>query len=131
MNNIVGANWKTAVSGIGAGISSLLAVLATISLTPEAQAVIGFLSESQKVKVAIGGAIAALAFRFWNSFAQKSKEVTGGSVQQTMEGAKAKQGTQSLVDETVKGSIASGEPVTSYQALAVADQVTTHKIKKD
>jgi hypothetical protein len=83
--NIFGANWKTSVSGICAGITSLLAALATISLTPEAQAVITFLSPPQKVKVAIGSAIAALAFKFWNSLMQKDKNVTGGSVPQTIE----------------------------------------------
>lgn len=94
MEKLLGANWKTAVSGIGAGITSLLSVLATISLTPEAQAVIGFLSESQKVKVAIGSAIAALAFKFWNSLMQKDKNVTGGTTQQTADGSVATRGSQ-------------------------------------
>ena len=78
-------NWKTAVSGIGAAITALLASLATISLTPEAQGVIAFLNPDQKKYVAIGGACAALAFKFWNSLVQKDKNVTGGSVAQTPE----------------------------------------------
>jgi hypothetical protein len=89
VSKLLGANWRTTVSGIGTAISSFLAVLATISLTPEAQSVIAFLNDSQKKQVAIGSAIAALAFRFWNSLVQKDKNVTGGTTQQTATGAVA------------------------------------------
>jgi hypothetical protein len=103
MEKLLGANWRTTVSGIGAGISSLLAVLATLSLTPEAQSVIAFLNDGQKKTVAIGSAIAALVFRFWNSLVQKDKSVTGGTTQQTADGSIASthgQEESSSVQET-------------------------------
>ena len=101
MEKLLGANWRTTVSGIGAGISSLLAVLSTISLTPEGQAVVGFLSPSQKTTVAVGSAVAALAFKFWNSLVQKDRNVTGGTTQQTSDGARARD-TSTSVLQTIK-----------------------------
>ncbi len=80
------ANWHTTWSGIGAGTTSLLAALSTISVTQEGQALIAFLSPETKIKVAIGSACAACAFRFWNSVMQKDRNVTGGSVQQDAAG---------------------------------------------
>ena len=96
MEKLLGANWRTTISGVGAGISSLLAVLATLSLTPEAQSVIAFLNDGQKKTVAIGSAIAALVFRFWNSLVQKDKGVTGGTTQQTSTGAVASPAAQTV-----------------------------------
>lgn len=89
MTKLLGANWRTTVSGIGTAITTFLFALSTISLTPEAQTVIGFLSPEQKKTVAIGSALAALAFRFWNSVVQKDRNVTGGTTQQTASGAVA------------------------------------------
>jgi hypothetical protein len=55
---------------------------------------------SWKQKILVISAIAAFALKVWNSIQQKSKEVTGGSVQQTLTGEVAKSGTQTLVDIT-------------------------------
>lgn len=63
--------------------------------------------------------IAALILFAWNGIKQKDKNVTGGIVQQTASGAVAAVGTQSLVDATVKATIASNEPVTPEQRKAV------------
>ncbi len=84
------ANWQTSLSGVAAGITGFLSIISTLSLTTEGQAVIAFLSPEAKAKVAIGSAAAALAFRFWSSFAQKDRNVTGGTIQQDATGAVAK-----------------------------------------
>jgi hypothetical protein len=49
--------------------------------------------------VAIGLAATGI-LKIWNSFSQKSRNVTGGNTQQTTDGSLAKPGTQTLVDAT-------------------------------
>lgn len=112
------ANWRTTVSGIGAAIFGFLTILA--ALPYELGAVANIFPPQWKVRIALYGAIAAAILKVWNSIAQKDKKVTGGTVQQTVSGAVADQGTQTLVDQTVKASIASGDKeVTSEQKKAV------------
>lgn len=112
MQKILGANWSTTVSG------SIFTLAIAIAADPK---LISFLPDSWEGTVqGICGLIAVLAGGTF-AYTVKSKNVTGGTVQQTLAGRAAKIGTQSLVDETVKGSIASGEVVTPAQALAVAD----------
>jgi hypothetical protein len=117
---IFGANWKTTVSGIGAALFGLLTILA--ALPYEMGDLANLFPPAWKAKIAATAAVAAALLKVWNSVAQKSKEVTGGMVQQTVSGAVADPGTQSLVDETVKASIRSGEPVTAEQKNAVLNR---------
>lgn len=102
MSKIFGANWKTTVSGIGSAIFSLLTILAVFPETMGSLAPL--LPEEYRRYIVIAGAVGAAGLKVWNSIAQKSKEVTGGSVQQTISGAPAAEGTQNLVDMTVKAT---------------------------
>jgi hypothetical protein len=112
------ANWKTTVSGIGAAICSLLTIVA--ALPYEAGGVADVFPVSLKPKIMMASAAAALLLKIANSLAQKDKDVTGGSVQQTLGGNLADRGTQTLVDQTVRGTIQSGETVTPEQKRAVS-----------
>ncbi len=98
----LGPNWKTTVSGVGAAIFSLLTILA--ALPYDLGDVATIIPPAWKGKLVTAGIIASLALRVWNSVAQKSANVTGGNVQQTLEGNYAKPGTQTLVDTTLKSS---------------------------
>lgn len=59
--------------------------------------------------------IATLCLLAWNAIQQKAKNVTGGTVQQTVGGDVATAGSQTLVDQTVKASIASGDPAVTQE----------------
>ncbi len=102
MSKIFGANWKTTLSGIGSAIFSLLTVMAALPDTLGAISTI--IPEQYKHYLVIVGLVGATGLKVWNSVAQKSKEVTGGTVQQTTSGAPAAAGTQNLVDMTVKAT---------------------------
>jgi hypothetical protein len=84
---LLGANWKTTVSGIGAAIADGLTMLAGLSYTLGDAATI--IPPYWKPKVFAVSFVAAFIMRVWNSRAQKSKTVTGGVVQQTATGAVA------------------------------------------
>lgn len=71
-----------------------------------------------KPTVTMCAGIATLLLFCWNGVKQKDKNVTGGVVQQTASGAIADAGTRSLVDETIKATIKSGEQVTPEQKQA-------------
>lgn len=75
-----------------------------------------------KAKVFLYSAIAAAALKVWNSVQQKDKSVTGGTVQQTVNFTPVEPGKQSLVDETVKATVASGQRISPEQAEAVFKQ---------
>lgn len=92
------ANWKTTFSGIGAAIFATLTVIA--GLPYDLGSVATVIPPEWKAKVVIYGLFATLGLKVWNSIVQKSKEVTGGSVQQTLDGSKAPTGSQTLVDLT-------------------------------
>jgi hypothetical protein len=101
MNAIFGANWKTRVSGIGTAIFSALTVLAALPYSLGDLATV--IPPSWKAKIVVGGLVGAFGLRVWNSVAQKSKEVTGGTVQQDTTGATASphaQATSPLIDAT-------------------------------
>jgi hypothetical protein len=103
MSKLLGANWWTTLWG------SITTVAAAIAIKPE---LIAFLPDNYEPTVS---GIAVFIFVLSGGvFAHgvKSKNVTGGSVAQTLSGAIAKEGTQSLVDATLKTTIASGEEVT-------------------
>jgi hypothetical protein len=114
---LLGANWRTSVSGIGAAIFGLLTMVA--ALPYEMGDVANIFPPEWKAKIATASAIATLVLKWWNATAQKDKIVTGGTTQQTVSGAVADQGTQALVDATVTATIQSGESVTSAQRNAV------------
>lgn len=113
---IFGANWKTTVTG---GLQALFTALVTGTLT--------FPSDWTNPKQVALFALVIIGTFFGIKFATatKDKNVTGGSVQQTVSGGIAKPGTQSLVDETVKTSIQSGEVVTGDQWKAVEPMLNT------
>lgn len=110
---LLGANWKTTVSMIGATLMSALTFLATVSYDQGPIALV--IPPKYKPTVTLIAGTAAMVLFFWNGIQQKSKDVTGGMVQQTASGAVADAGTQTLVDATVKATIASGETVTPEQ----------------
>lgn len=104
------ANWRTTLTG---GLQSILSAIVTGTLT--------FPTDWHSPRqVALFAAVVVATF-FGISFATvaKDKNVVGGTVQQTVSGKVADQGTQTLVDETVKATIKSGEPVTPEQQKAV------------
>jgi hypothetical protein len=104
------ANWRTTITG---GLQSLLMAVVT-------GAIVFPTNWHDPKQVALFGCVIVGTF-FGVSFAAtaKDKQVTGGTVQQTASGAVVKDGGQSLVDETIKGSIHSGEEVTAEQRKAV------------
>lgn len=110
---IFGANWQTTLTG---GIQAVITAIVTGAVT--------FPSDWHNKQQVVVFALAILGAFFGISFAAlaKTKSVTGGTVQQTVSGAVAEPGTQSLVDQTVIASIKSGDTdVTSQQRIAVAD----------
>jgi hypothetical protein len=114
---LLGANWQTTVSMVGGTIGAALTFLSTVSYDQGPIAMV--IPMKYKPTVALIAGAATLILWIWNGVQQKSKNVTGGIVMQTASGAIAEPGTQSLVDETIKASIKSGEPVTPEQKRAV------------
>lgn len=105
-----GANWRTSLSGF------ILLCSGAIALKPD---IVNFLPDN--IKGYVIGVATFVVFVSGGTFvvSVKDKQVTGGTVQQTASGAVAKEGTMTLVDETVKASIKSHEPVTPKQRKAV------------
>lgn len=102
------ANWKTASSGYLETVCVI--IIALCALPAEVW---------QNPKVWIPSVLLLVAKTIKDTLT-KDKNVTGGTVQQTVSGAKADEGTQSLVDDTVIASIKSGDAnVTLEQREAV------------
>jgi predicted outer membrane lipoprotein len=100
--NLLGANYKTLLSGIGIALFALLNALA---LAPTELGDFGMIiPPTWKAKILMVSLAAAFIMRILNAVHQKDKSVTGGSVQQTLGGDVAPVGTQSLVAETSKAS---------------------------
>ena len=95
---LLGANWKTSVTGIGTAIFAGLTFLSGLSYDVGPIALV-IPAKYKSTVTWIAGAATAILW-CWNSIAQKSKEVTGGSIQQTLGGNPAAPGTQTLVDVT-------------------------------
>ena len=113
---LFGANWKTSVTAIGTALFAGLTWLSSVSYDQGPIAMV--VPMKYRGKVAFASGAATLLLWCWNGIAQKSKEVTGGVVQQTASGAPAEPGTQTLVDQTIKATIASGESVSAEQKAA-------------
>lgn len=104
MNKIIGANWKTTVSGIGSTLASLLLGLTLIPYTMPTE-LSNILSPQWKLRVLMVALIAKTALGTWNALQQKDKNVTGGTTQQTTDGSVAStssQGKSSAVLETMQ-----------------------------
>jgi hypothetical protein len=115
---IFGANWKTTASMIGATFMAGVTWLAGLSYDQGAIATV--IPVQYKPLVMKLAGISTLILFAYNGFRQKDKAVTGGHVQQTVSGAVADPGTQTLVDETIRASINSGDDaVTPAQKAAV------------
>lgn len=111
MAKLFGANWKTTVTG---GLQAVISAIAMGTLT--------FPSDWKNPQQVALFLLVLLGTFFGVKFAMtaKDKEVTGGITQQTVSGEVADPGTQTLVDETVKASIKSGDlKVTPEQKEAV------------
>lgn len=100
MSNLFGPNWKTTVSGIAAAIFAGLTALAGL---PYELGNVGIPPE-WKSPIFKYGLAATIVLKFWNSIAQKDRNVTGGSVQQTLGGNYTDEGKQNLVDATKAAS---------------------------
>ena len=84
MNMKLPANWQTTISGVG---SALFAALSLIAAVPYELGELALLIPPEyKAKVVLYAAIAAFLLRIWNSIAQKDWKVTGGAVQQDVNG---------------------------------------------
>lgn len=102
MSKLLGANWWTTLWG------SITAIAGVIAARPE---VIAFLPDRYEGTVSgVAVFITAVAGIIF-AHGVKSKEVTGGTVQQTISGSPAEPGTQDMVDLTVKATKESGENV--------------------
>lgn len=94
----MGANWQTTLSGIGAAFFFLLTTVAGLSY--QFGEISALFPPVVKKWVLILSAGATFILKCWNSLAQKSKNVTGGNTQQTLDGDLVKPGEQVLVDAT-------------------------------
>jgi hypothetical protein len=99
----MGANWKTTLSGLATALSLTLTMLASLSYGIDSP-LTNVLPPKVKGFVATVGIFSTAALHVWNAIQQKSKNVTGGSVQQTLTGDQVP-GTQTLVDITKQSSI--------------------------
>lgn len=94
----MGANWQTTLSGIGGVTFEGLTILSGASYALGDIAMV--IPASMKAKIFGASLCAQVLLKIWNSIAQKSKNVTGGNRQQTIDGDLAKPGTQTMVDAT-------------------------------
>jgi hypothetical protein len=106
---LLGANWKTSLSGY-------VTILAYF--VHDKPQVIQWIPEP--TKGILWNAAEWIFLGGFLAFAKqvKDKNITGGMTQQTASGAVADKGTQTLVDETIKATIKSGEAVTPAQKQA-------------
>ncbi len=82
--SILGANWRTSLTGMGTALFSLLTALAAVPYT------IGDLGNiippEYKAKLFAVALTSAFILRVWNASLQKDKEVRGGVVDQDRHG---------------------------------------------
>lgn len=84
MNNPLGANYKTALTGIGTALFSVLTLLAALPYQLGDLATV--IPPEWKSKVVVVGLIATTILRTLNAVYQKDKNVTGGTVVQDTSG---------------------------------------------
>ena len=100
--NLIGPNWKTTLSGIGIALFALLNALA---LAPTELGDFGMIiPPAYKAKILMVSLGAAFVMRVLNAMHQKSANVTGGNVQQTLGGNYTAPGDKTLVDLTKESS---------------------------
>lgn len=99
---IFGANWKTTVTASATALSAALTFLSGLSYDQGPIALV--IPVKYKGTITLVAGVSTLVLWVWNGIQQKSKDVTGGRVQQTIEGNLAKPGTQDLVDLTLQSS---------------------------
>lgn len=102
---LLGANWRTTISGVGTALFAGLTALA--GLPYELGNVADILPPPWKPIIFKVSLVCTIALKIWNSVVQKDRSVTGGSQQQTLSGNLAKPGTQTLVDVTAQSTPAS------------------------
>lgn len=116
MAKLFGANWRTTFTNfialVFASATAIAAAPSELDVLPSA------LYEYRGRIIAICGVIAFLS-RLLNGQFQKDKNITGGTTQQTVSGAVAKPGTQTLVDATVRATVQSDEQITPEQKKAI------------
>jgi hypothetical protein len=108
---LFGANWSTTASGL------TTIICAIIHDKPQ---IIGWIPEP--FRTVVWSLSEYIFFAGATAFViqAKAKNVTGGTVQQTVSGAKADEGTMTMVDQTLLASKASGEILTPEQEAALA-----------
>lgn len=93
-----GANWQTTISGIGAALFAALTFLAGLPYETGGIAEIFPIEWKPTIfKVALA---ATVILKIWNAYQQKSKAVTGGSVQQDLAGDTVPLSKSTLVNAT-------------------------------
>ena len=101
----MGANWQTTLGGIGSELLNILVILsiAPYTLPTEITDVIPAKVKGWLLTVSVA---AKFLVQGWTWYHTKSKGVTGGDTQQTLDGSLAQPGTQNLVDATKEGQLA-------------------------
>jgi hypothetical protein len=103
LSKILGANWKTTVSGIGSALFAALTVLA--ALPDELGDISMIFPPEYKHYIVVAGLIGTTGLRIWSSLVQKDRNVTGGNTAQTLDGSVAAKGTATLVDITKQTTV--------------------------
>jgi hypothetical protein len=95
----MGANWKTTLGGVLSEVFLILTVLsvAPYTMPPEITSIIAPKLKAIFLSVCLSAKVIVSIWTWWNT---KSKDVTGGNTQQTLNGEIAKPGEQTLVDLT-------------------------------
>jgi hypothetical protein len=101
----MGANWKTTLGGLLNQLFDLLVILSIAPYTLPDNITSIIPAKVKGLMLSIAGTC-KIVTGVWTWYNTKSKNVTGGSVQQTPDNDLAKPGTQSLVDATKKATIA-------------------------
>ena len=108
MTKLIGANWKTTVSGIGSALFGLLTMLA--ALPYDLGNIATVIPPDWKSKIVTVGVVATLGLRVWNSLQQKDKNVTGGTTQQTADGSVASRSAQAESSSVIETTQAAPKP---------------------
>jgi hypothetical protein len=116
MGKLIGANYRTTLTNL---VALVFATATAIAAAPSELDMLPTSLYPYRGRIIAVCGIVAFVSRLLNGQFQKDKQVTGGTIQQTVNGNVAAPGTQSLVDETVKASVASDETIEPEQWKAV------------